>query len=101
MDRQGAVAQLRAAVATFAKEYLATADRWCVALSGGPDSLALTAVAAAMLPTTALIVDHGLQSGSAAVAATARSQAEELGCVEAQVLCVRVAGEGGPEGAAR
>jgi tRNA(Ile)-lysidine synthase len=101
MDRPGAVAQLRAAVAAFAKDYLATADRWCVALSGGPDSLALTAVAAAMLPTTALIVDHGLQSGSAAVAATARSQAEELGCVDAQVLSVRVAGEGGPEGAAR
>jgi tRNA(Ile)-lysidine synthase len=101
MDRQGAVAQLRAAVAAFAKEYLATADRWCVALSGGPDSLALTAVAAAIRPTTALIVDHGLQSGSAAVAATARAQAEELGCADAQVLCVRVSGEGGPEGAAR
>ena len=101
MDRQGAVAQLRAAVAAFAKEYLATADRWCVALSGGPDSLALTAVAAAMRPTTALIVDHGLQSGSATVAATAQSQAEELGCVDAHVLCVRVSGDGGPEGAAR
>jgi tRNA(Ile)-lysidine synthase len=101
MDRQGALAQLRAAVTVFAKEYLATADRWCVALSGGPDSLALTAVAAAIRPTTALIVDHGLQSGSAAVAATARSQAEELGCVDAQVLCVRVSGDGGPEGAAR
>ena len=47
-------------------------DRWCVALSGGPDSLALTAVAATVLPTTALIVDHGLQPDSAAVAATAR-----------------------------
>jgi tRNA(Ile)-lysidine synthase len=101
MDRQGALAALRAAVAAFGKEYLATADRWCVALSGGPDSLALTAVAAAMRPTTALIVDHGLQSGSAAVAATARAQAEELGCVDAQVLCVRVSGDGGPEGAAR
>ena len=101
MDRQGAVAQLRAAVAAFAKDYLATADRWCVALSGGPDSLALTAVAADVLPTTALIVDHGLQSGSAAVAATARSQAAELGCIDAQVLSVQVSGDGGPEGAAR
>jgi len=101
MDRPGAVAELRAAVAAFAKEYLATADRWCVALSGGPDSLALTGVAAALLPTTALIVDHGLQAGSAAIAATARSQAEELGCIDAQVLCVQVSGDGGPEGAAR
>jgi tRNA(Ile)-lysidine synthase len=101
MDRQGAVADLSAAVAAFAKEYLATADHWCVALSGGPDSLALTAVAAGLLPTTALIVDHGLQGGSAAIAAAAKSQAEELGCVDAQVLCVQVSGDGGPEAAAR
>ena len=101
MDRQGAVAGLRTAVAAFAKQYLATADRWCVALSGGPDSLALTGIAAALLPTTALIVDHGLQAGSAAIAAAAQRQAEELGCVDAQVLCVQVSGDGGPEGAAR
>ncbi len=41
-------------------------ERWCVALSGGADSLALTAVAAASKPTTALIVDHRLQPDSAA-----------------------------------
>ncbi len=101
MDRPGAVVELRAAVAAFAKQFLATADEWCVALSGGPDSLALTGVAATILPTTALVVDHGLQSGSAAVAATAREQARDLGCVDAQVLCVQVNGDGGPEGAAR
>jgi len=101
MDRQGAVAELRAAVAAFAKAHLDTVDHWCVALSGGPDSLALTAVAATMLPTTALIVDHGLQSGSAAVAAAAQRQARDLGCVDAQVICVQVSGEGGPEAAAR
>ncbi len=101
MDRPGAVAELRAVVAAFATEFLDTADRWCVALSGGPDSLALTAVAATILPTTALIVDHGLQSGSAAVAATAQRQAEYLGCVDAQVLCVQVGSDGGPEAAAR
>jgi tRNA(Ile)-lysidine synthase len=76
-------------------------DRWCVALSGGPDSLALTAVAAAAKPTTALIVDHGLQPGSSQVAATARDQALALGCVDTQVLCVEVGSEGGPEAAAR
>jgi tRNA(Ile)-lysidine synthase len=101
MDRQGAVAELRAVVAAFAKAHLDTADHWCVALSGGPDSLALTAVAATMRPTTALIVDHGLQSGSAAVAAAAQRQARDLGCVKAQVLCVHVSGQGGPEAAAR
>ena len=101
MDRQGAVADLSAAVAAFAKEYLATADHWCVALSGGPDSLALTAVAARLRPTTALIVDHGLQPESAAVAETARTHAIALGCVDAQVICVRVGNDGGPEAAAR
>jgi tRNA(Ile)-lysidine synthase len=104
MDRPGAVGQLRAAVEAFVKDHL-TADAalagWCVALSGGPDSLALTAVAAPLRPTTALIVDHGLQPDSAVVAETARAQAVALGCVDAQVLCVRVGNEGGPEAAAR
>lgn len=63
--------------------------------------MALTAVAAAMLPTTALIVDHGLQVGSAEIAMTAHSQALGLGCVDAQVLSVQVSGDGGPEAAAR
>jgi len=72
-----------------------------VALSGGPDSLALTAAAAVTLPTTALIVDHGLQPGSDAVAEAARRQAIGLGCVGARVLRVQVGAEGGPEAAAR
>ena len=72
-----------------------------VALSGGPDSLALTAAAAGVLPTTALIIDHGLQSGSDQVAATARRQALDLGCTEARVLRVDVGTAGGPEAAAR
>ncbi len=105
MDRQDSVAQLRAAVETFAKTYLVSGDPWCVALSGGPDSLALTAVAAPLRPTTALIVDHGLQPESAAVAETARTQAVALGCVDAQVVCVQVGSpvgpNGGPEAAAR
>jgi tRNA(Ile)-lysidine synthase len=101
VDRQGALAQLRAAVAKFAKTHLSSADRWSVALSGGPDSLALAAVAAGVLPTTALIIDHGLQPGSAEVAATARAQAIDLGCVGAQVICVHVGTDGGPEAAAR
>jgi tRNA(Ile)-lysidine synthase len=101
MDRSGAVAELRAAVAGFATEYLAGTDDWCVALSGGPDSLALTAIAASLRPTTALIVDHGLQPGSAEVAAAAQRQAERVGCVAAQILRVQVGIDGGPEAAAR
>ncbi|WP_406813821.1 tRNA lysidine(34) synthetase TilS [Mycobacterium sp. M23085] len=101
MDRQGAVGRLRAAVEAFGKTHLATVDQWCVALSGGPDSLALTAVAAQLRPTTAVVVDHGLQPGSAAVADTARAQAISLGCVGAQVVRVQVGNQGGPEAAAR
>ncbi len=100
MDRPGAVAQLRAALRRFAAEH-GLDGRWCVALSGGPDSLALTAVAAALRPTTALIVDHQLQAGSDAVATAAREQALALGCVDAQVLSVDVGSRGGPEAAAR
>ncbi len=99
MDRSGPVAQLRAAVSAFGRTH--PGPRWCVALSGGPDSLALTAVAADVRPTTALIVDHNLQPGSAAVAERARATAVELGCVDAQVLSVTVGSDGGPEAAAR
>ncbi|OBJ47214.1 tRNA lysidine(34) synthetase TilS [Mycobacterium sp. 1423905.2] len=101
MDRPGALAQLRTAVQAFARAHLPDAEPWCVGLSGGPDSLALTAVAAQLRPTTALIVDHGLQPDSLAVAETAREQALRLGCVEAQVLPVQVGAAGGPEAAAR
>ena len=99
MDRSSALTPLRAALTAFTRRY--PADRWCVGLSGGADSLALTAVAAALNPTTALIVDHGLQTGSAEVAATAAAQARQLGCVDAQVISVAVGTEGGPEAAAR
>jgi tRNA(Ile)-lysidine synthase len=92
---------VRRAVDEFARTHRIVDDRWCVALSGGADSLALAAAAAPSRPTVALIVDHGLQADSAAVAATAREQALGLGCVEARVLRVEVGGSGGPEAAAR
>lgn len=101
MDRPGPVDRLRAHLAGFAAAQLSEAGHWCVALSGGPDSLALAGVAATLLPTTALIVDHGLQSGSPDVAARARDQALTLGCAEARVLTVQVGTDGGPEAAAR
>jgi tRNA(Ile)-lysidine synthase len=101
MDRPGPVATLRTAVAEFARTHLPGEARWCVALSGGADSLALMAVAAAERQTTALIVDHQLQAESGRVAARARQQALDVGCVDAQVLCVDVGSSGGPEAAAR
>lgn len=101
MDQPGALAELRAVVARFVRDHAAGDERWCVALSGGPDSLALAAAAATVLPTTALIVDHRLQPDSATVATTARDQAIAVGCVGAEVLCVDVGTAGGPEAAAR
>jgi tRNA(Ile)-lysidine synthase len=101
MDQSGPVTALRAAVSGFTPRQADTDRSWCVALSGGADSLALTAVAAAVRPTTALIVDHRLQRDSGEVAERARDQALSVGCVDAQVLCADVGTEGGPEAAAR
>jgi tRNA(Ile)-lysidine synthase len=101
MDRTGAVATLQAAVAKFVRDHAAGVASWCVALSGGADSLSLTAVAARTMPTTALIVDHRLQPDSQRVAATACEQAITLGCIDAQVLSVDVGTDGGLEAAAR
>lgn len=51
-----------------------------IGLSGGPDSLALVAAAAAEgKDVRAVVVDHGLQPGSADVAARAAAQAERFG----------------------
>ena len=106
-----------------------------VALSGGPDSLALAAATGFEAPRLglragAVIVDHGLQVGSAEVAARAAEAARALGLEPVQVERVQVepvqvmrgrvkkfgavlptvgdahigggtGGTGGPEGAAR
>lgn len=82
-----------------------------VALSGGADSLALAAAVAAEAPGAgaragAVIIDHGLQEGSAAVAFRAAGQAQGLGLDPVIVRRVEVAasgalGAGGPESAAR
>ncbi|MEV6364817.1 tRNA lysidine(34) synthetase TilS [Nocardia asteroides] len=74
----------------------------CVGLSGGADSLALTAAAVVEAETVhAVVVDHRLQDGSAAVAARAAAQALVLGCAEAVVVPVDVGRDGGVEAAAR
>lgn len=77
-----------------------------VAVSGGADSLALAAATEHVghrlsLRVLGLIVDHGLQLGSAEVAAGAAKQLDGLGLDEVRVLPVTVAGRGGPEAAAR
>jgi tRNA(Ile)-lysidine synthase len=77
-----------------------------VALSGGPDSLALAAATAFEAPRAgiragAIIVDHDLQAGSAQVADRAAAAARALGLDPVVVARVEVAQAGGPEAAAR
>jgi tRNA(Ile)-lysidine synthase len=104
-----AVARIRLAVREFldgeAAPYLERGEV-CVGVSGGADSLALaeaTAYAARHrgLRVRALVVDHGLQEGSAAIAAAAAKAALGLGADRADVLTAEVTGAGGPEAAAR
>ncbi|MEA9984936.1 tRNA lysidine(34) synthetase [Subtercola sp. RTI3] len=78
-----------------------------VALSGGPDSLALAAALAFEAPRAgfragAVLVDHGLQAGSAEVTARAAAQARALGLDPVLVERVEVGGaaHGAPRGAA-
>ena len=83
--------------------------RVLVALSGGADSLALTAATVAVgaemgFLCEAVVIDHQLQAGSGEVAARAAGQARILGCAEARVIAVEVprgSGSGGLEAAAR
>jgi tRNA(Ile)-lysidine synthase len=79
--------------------------RLVVGVSGGADSLALAAVTSfvadrASHQLTAVVVDHGLQDRSDAVAARAVDQLGTLG-VAGRVVRVDVGRAGGPEAAAR
>jgi tRNA(Ile)-lysidine synthase len=87
-------------------------ERVLVACSGGPDSLALAAVAAYFarrghvdghaVAVGAVVVDHQLQPGSADVAARTAETLKELGLNPVLVRAVDVAASGfGPEAAAR
>ena len=86
----------------FARNHpAAAAGPVCVGLSGGADSLALLAGATQEFANVhAIVVDHGLQTNSASVAATAAHQAHELGAT-AQIITAQVGSDGGPEAAAR
>ena len=79
-----------------------------VALSGGADSLALASATAreaarARVRAGAVVVDHGLQDGSAAVAESAAAQARALGLDPVLIRRADVARDSadGPEAAAR
>ncbi|MFP5283101.1 MAG: tRNA lysidine(34) synthetase TilS, partial [Actinomycetes bacterium] len=78
-----------------------------VACSGGPDSLALAVAARHVarrrnLGLAAVVVDHGLQTDSAAVAVRTRDQLTRLGYLDRLVVPVAVpTSAAGPEAAAR
>ncbi|MEV0034113.1 tRNA lysidine(34) synthetase TilS [Nocardia sp. NPDC050793] len=94
--------EVRRAVRAWATAYLPGGGPVAVGLSGGADSLALTAAAVVEIgEVDALIVDHRLQSGSGQVAAEAVAAALGLGCRSARVFAVDVGTEGGVEAAAR
>ncbi|PWW65896.1 tRNA lysidine(34) synthetase TilS [Actinokineospora spheciospongiae] len=94
-----AVAETRVAVRALLD---GCGDRVFVAVSGGADSLALAAATRHVAARVeGLVVDHGLQAGSAEVAARAADQLEHLGLDAVHVLPVVVEGRGGVEAAAR
>ena len=113
MGPHPAVAAVRHAVRRSLAS-LSPADLVLVACSGGPDSLALAAAAAFEAPRAGLraggiIVDHGLQPGSAELAVRVAAALTGLGLDPVLLTAVAVPGpepDGngsypGPEGAAR
>ncbi|HWV50442.1 MAG TPA: ATP-binding protein, partial [Microbacterium sp.] len=93
-----AVAEIRLAVRTALAE-LPDGATVLVALSGGADSLALTAATvfearARGMKVLSVTVDHQLQDGSDRVAATAAVTAESIGVTDALQTKVEVSGDG-------
>ncbi|MBT4948705.1 MAG: tRNA lysidine(34) synthetase TilS [Candidatus Nanopelagicales bacterium] len=81
-------------------------DSVVVGLSGGPDSLVLTAVAVWVgirsgFTVHAVVVDHGLQEGSYQIASNAVMAANILGVTSVEIRNVEVGSDGGMEMAAR
>ncbi len=102
-----AVAAVRYAVRSMLAD-LSPGDLVTVALSGGADSLALADAVAFEAPRLrlrggAVIVDHGLQEGSGAIASRAASTARDLGLDPVDVVSVApgIGEPGGLEAAAR
>lgn len=102
LPETAAVLEVRQAVRGWLSSHEVESGGVAVALSGGADSLALTAAAVVEVgAVAALVVDHQLQAGSDVVAADAAAAALALGCRSARVLTVEVGRAGGMEAAAR
>lgn len=102
------VAEIRRAVRTALAAHVPPGERLTVACSGGADSMALAAAVAFVAlrprrPSGAVVVDHGLQPGSAAVSDAVAVELRQRGLDPVRVVRVDVpvAGGGGPEARAR
>lgn len=100
------MADVRRAVRDLLAEVASPGELVLVALSGGADSLALAAATAFEAPRAgvragAVIVDHGLQTGSAQIASRAGEQARGLGLDPVVIRSVEVVAVHGPEADAR
>lgn len=80
-------------------------SRLVIGVSGGPDSVALArGVVGLGRPAVAVVIDHGLQEGSAAIARSASELCRQVGVGDVRVVRVEVPvgpGAGGLESAAR
>ena len=101
------IANVRRAVReTFEMTQLADTNSVLLAVSGGPDSMALALAASFELPklgikVCAAVVNHNLQAGSETVAAQTAQRLKALG-IEASILDIKVSKTGaGPEAEAR
>jgi tRNA(Ile)-lysidine synthase len=104
-DLDRAVADVRRAVRTALCD-VEPGETVLVACSGGADSMALAAAArfesrAAGWTVAAVVVDHGLQPGSAQTCAQVAARLERLGISGVTVVRAQVDAGGGPEAAAR
>ena len=102
-----AMADVRRAVReNWDRHGVVSGDQILVACSGGADSLALAAAAVfegkrAGVQVGAVIVEHGLQTATKAVAAKTKELLLSLGLNPVVIKAVKVSGTGGPEAAAR
>lgn len=107
MGPHPAVAAVRTAVRGGLRDLVGSGSgRVLLAVSGGPDSLALLAAACFVAPRLGLVVgaatvDHGLQEGSVARARAVAGAAARAGADPVSIWHVAVRGGAGPEAAAR